>query len=208
MKTFKIKDKDYQVVDCWEDLTLNQYVKLVKLRSREKEFGVELMYMQKQFEILCNCDNGELGKMKVNQLEGFLGHLNFFKQIPEWDKKDHITIDGVDYVFKQDMNELDLDEIITIQLIQKRYTDPSDWIVGTLAVILRPGKKEVDPEAKKEIWIQQEFDNKNLEFRTTLFTEKCKAADVLGYSDFFFGGNAKLTKTSVAVPDQKQGTVA
>lgn len=195
MRQFKIAEKEFSFCTNWNELTLRQYINLVKVQQKEKEYTIRTLFMLAIFEVLCNVKDGDLDDMDIETLGHISKDMGFITSNPEFSKIDHITIDGVDYVFSQDLNQLKMSEMITIELLQKKYMDnPIDFIPHLLSVILRPGHKVFDNETKKDVWVQDKFENKNLDYRSELFLDKCKGVDLMGATDFFLNGSQGLTK--------------
>lgn len=194
MKQFKILDKQYSIATDWSDLTLNQYMELCRTISKQDEYSIPTLYMLSIFEVLCNVNSGDLDDMDLETLGEMTQDMGFITSAPKYNKVDHLNIEGVDYTFG-DFTKLNLKEVITIQLLQKQYTNQFDFIPRLIGVLLRPSKKILDSESKKEYWVQEKFDDKNFEYRVDLFLSKCKGIDLMGAADFFLIGNKPLTKT-------------
>jgi hypothetical protein len=103
------------------------------------------------------------------------------------------TIDGVDYVAK-DTAAIDNGEYISMNILREQYKNDLELLPKLLAILIRPGKKEYDFEKKKEIWIVDKFnrrDIENLHLRADIFLNKAKAKDVIPVISFFLNGMQK-----------------
>ena len=107
---------------------------------------------------------------------------------------DHFNLEGVDYVVK-DINNLDNGEYISLNLLKEQYGDDVNALFPRmLAILIRPGKMEYDPERKEEIWSAEKFNRRdilNLELRADIFLTKAKAGDVIPVINFFLNGKEK-----------------
>lgn len=197
MRTFKLGDKEYNICTSWSELTLRQYINLVKTQQKEGSYPIKTLFMLSVFEILCNAQEGELNDLTIESLGELTQDMGFISKLPKLNKVDHFQIDGVDYAFAPDINTLKMDEVIAVQLLQKQYEDnPIDFIPKLLSVLLRPAKKVYFTGSSKYTWVLDKFDNKDLEYRTELLLDKCKGVDVVQAADFFLNGKQTLIKPS------------
>lgn len=206
MKAFKIKEKEFNVCTDWSELTLRQYVSLVKIQEKENEYPIQTLYMLAIFEVLCGCKEGDLDDMDIETLGVMTKDMRFISTLPTFKNIQFLNINGIDYVFCQDLNTLTLSEIIAIQMMQKQYGGTIDFIPHLLSVLLRPGHKCYDNELKKDVWVQDRFDAKNLEHRANLFLE-CKGVDLMGAANFFLSGKKLSVKPMKHSQSRKRKTL-
>ena len=193
MKTFSINKKEFNLATDWSELTLRQYLSLVKTKEKESTYPIPTLFMIAVFEILCGAQSGELDDMELETLGVLTKELEFINKTPKFSKLESINIDGVDYIFPSDLSKTKLNEVITIQSIRQKI-EGVDFIPYLLAVLLRPGKKVYDNELQKDVWVQDRFDGKNYEYRVNLFLDKCKGVDVMSIADFFLTGKTPQVK--------------
>lgn len=200
MKQFKIREKEYQMPTDWNEITLNVYVKLTELEESRAAFGIPELYLLKVLEVLCNVEEGELDELSLTMVNELVELISFVQQEPVWNNVRHIEINGVDYVFPDDLNNLTMGEYISIKTLQENNTT-AGIIPYILAIILRPGSKIVDPETGKEKWIQEKFNTANLEWRKDLFMKQ-PVFNLLGPVSFFLSGSGiSTTNTKVSTPE-------
>lgn len=200
MKQFKIREKEYQMPTDWSEVNLNIYVKLSELEETKNAFGIPELYLLKILEVLCDVENGELDELTLDMVNELVGLVSFVQQEPVWSNVKHLTIEGIDYVFPDDLNHLTMGEYISIKTLQENNTT-AGIIPYILAIILRPGSKIVDPETGKEKWIQEKFNTANLEWRKELFMKQ-PVFDLLGPVSFFLSGSGiSTTNTKGSTPE-------
>lgn len=200
MKQFKIREKEYQMPTDWSEITLNVYVKLAELEESRAAFGIPELYLLKVLEVLCNVEEGDLDELSLTMVNELVELVSFVQQEPVWNNVQHLDIDGVDYVFPNDLNNLTMGEYISIKTLQENNTT-AGIIPYILAIILRPGSKIVDTETGKEKWIQEKFNTANLEWRKELLLKQ-PVFNLLGPVSFFLSGSGiSTTNTKVSTPE-------
>ena len=81
-----------------------------------------------------------------------------------------------------------------MNILREQYKNDLELLPKLLAILIRPGKKEYDFEKKKEIWIVDKFnrrDIENLHLRADIFLNKAKAKDLIPVISFFLNGMQK-----------------
>ena len=202
MKQFKLEEKEYNLPTSWDDMTLDVYVKLAKLDEQKEAFGIPELYLLKVIEALCGAEEGDLDDLTLDMVTELSNEVGYLQSEPKWNTKSrHIVIDEVDYVFPEDLNKLTMGEYISIKMLQEQQTTQAELIPYLLAVILRPGKKVVDEETKKEKWIQDKFSTINLEHRKELFLTQ-PVFNLMGPVSFFLNGNGtSITNIKDSIPE-------
>lgn len=200
MKQFKIREKEYQMPTDWSEVTLNIYVKLSELEERKSAFGIPELYLLKILEVLCNVEEGDLDELSLTMVNELVELVSFVQQEPVWNNVQHLEIEGIDYVFPDDLNNLTMGEYISIKTLQENNTT-AGIIPYILAIILRPGSKIVDTETGKEKWLQEKFSTANLEWRKELLLKQ-PVFNLLGPVSFFLSGSGtSTTNTKVSTPE-------
>lgn len=201
MKQFKIREKEYQMPTEWADVTLEIYVRLAELEEKKEGFGIPELYLLKVLECLCNVEDGELDELTLDVVNELVGLIGYIQEEPTWNNGTHLVINDVDYVFPADLNRLTMGEYISIKTLQENSTTAAGIIPYILAIILRPGKKEVDVETGRETWIQDKFDTNNLEWRKELFMKQ-PVFNLMGPVTFFLNGKGiSTTDTKDFIPE-------
>lgn len=197
MTTYKIGEQEYQMVDCAEELLVSQYFQIEEL-LKDITTLTNSQIILKMVEILSNVKHGEIDDIDIesaSKLGEVVGAIDFKNIQPT--NKDYIVINGIDYVFKNNMDKLSMGEQISIELLQKRSLSIVDSSLYSLAILLRPGTSKIDKETKKVIWKQERFSTDNLEHRVELFRQHLKAVDALGILRFFLTGSSELVKSTL-----------
>ncbi|CAB4154142.1 hypothetical protein UFOVP630_26 [uncultured Caudovirales phage] len=200
MKEFKIRERDYQMPTNWDEVTLNVYVRLAELEEKKETFGIPELYLLRVLECLCNVEEeGDLDELTLDLVNDLVGSIGYIQQEPTWTNTNHLVIEGQDYVFPNDLNALTMGEYISIKTLQEGTTT-AGIIPYILAIILRPGTKEVDAETGKERWVQEKFSTGNLEWRKELFMKQ-PVFNLMGPVTFFLNGKGiSTTNTKDSIP--------
>lgn len=183
------------------ELNLRKYIDFMKVAKDlrgDGGFGDQLITFQ-LLGILLNKREEEIDAIKLEDMtelsEGMaplIKELATFEDTP----KKTIEIGGITYV-AQDMNSLDNGEYISLNLLKEKWGNSLDLLPELLAVLVRPGIKEIDPETGAEVWKIETFnkrDIQNLEWRAKLFSEEVPAVDLVPIATFFLTGNEKSEK--------------
>lgn len=179
---FELNDKTYSLCTGWEDLTLGQWIDIQRLYIMKETFDIEEIYFFKIMDILCNAKEGELDELpmeKVNEMSKELSFLdtNFTPEVI-----DHIHMNGVDYVFNTNLNKLTSGEYISIKMIEQHEKIEHERIAKILAILIRPGYKDVNGN-----WKQNKFNTEDLDQRAIDILD-IKVTSVLGAYNFFLSG--------------------
>ena len=200
MKEFKIGKQEFKMPTQWSEITLATYVKMAELDEKKEDIGMAELYLLKVIEALCGVEEGDLDDLTLEGVNELSVEVGFLKEEPAWSNTKHIKIEDIDYVFPTDLNKLTMGEYISIKTLQDAQTTKSGIIPYILAIILRPGKLEVNDETGKEEWIQDKFNVANLEWRKDLFMKQ-PVFDLMGPVTFFLNGSgAFTTNTKDSIP--------
>lgn len=203
MKHFKIREQEYQMPTEWNDVTLEVYVRLAELEEKKEAFGIPELYLLKVLECLCNAEDGDLDELTLDTVNELVSLIGYIQEEPNWVNTNHLIIDEVDYVFPNDLNKLTMGEYISIKTLQENNTT-AGIIPYILAIILRPGTKEVDAETGKEKWVQEKFSTSNLEWRKELFMKQ-PVFNLMGPVTFFLNGKEiSTTNTKDSIPEAQK----
>lgn len=192
MKKIVVADKEINVPNCWDDVSLKKYIDIAKLEQIKSSYLFDELYLMRMVEVICDAKDGELDDMTLEQLEEVSKEIQFLSKNDDWAITTHIDIDGETYVFPSDLNKITMGEYISIKTFQERIVDTADSIPYILSIILRKGKMVID-ENGKEKWIQSKFDVEGIESRRDLFLKQ-PVSKLLGAVNFFLVGR----KTSMS----------
>lgn len=187
MKTFVLNEREYQVPENWEEMTLKLYVNIAKLEEKRSEYLLGELYLLKVIEALCDAEEGDLDDLTLEIVNDVSTSLSFLKENYDWPNIKTIEIDGTTYVFPSDLNKLTMGEYISMKTFQENYTTQAEALPSILAIILRPGKLIKDEETGEEKWVQDKFTANNIEYRRNLFMSQ-SVVKLMGPITFFLGG--------------------
>lgn len=207
MKTITIKKEDINIPERFEDLTLNQFMKIEK--SKEKMIDIKSnssLWAKWSLEfigILINKDYNYVVNLKdddINLINQEINQENF-KQV----RKDieFFEINGVEYVPKNDLNTITIGEKIELAYLTEGSIDIYDIYFNIASVLIRPGSKQFNIEQNKDIWLQNDYNTLEIPFRKQFFIDNLKAVDALQTIYFFLNGTNESNKTLVKSSNKK-----
>lgn len=180
MKELKFGEQIINVTESWDELTIAQYIEYVDAikdidTTLSMSSGKNQVALLRLFEILSSVPKYGLDHLTIKDLKKIEKIITNYILTPLEIKEypSNFLLNGVTYITKSkdDMMNLTLGEKSSVNVLQQKYKE-FDYISRALAVLIRPGKSEIDIETKKEVFIQEEFgqrDIDNLEFRASLF---------------------------------------
>ena len=204
-----IGNKEYNIIDSWDELTLGQYIEYVKVETttfdtvEEKNIRV--------IEILCGLvldglDN--LTYLEYNELQTLMiEKINSLPSLDIYIAKSFdktFEINGITYVTQtpETLNDVTLGEKISISTLQSAHTGHVlDFVTTLSAILIRPGKLVKDIETNIEVYEIEPFnkrDIKNMEYRKELFLKEAKAKDIIPVYNFFLSGIKQLLMGSIS----------
>lgn len=197
-----------------EELNLRKYIDFMKVAGTLKGdggFGDQLLTFQ-LLGILLDKSEEEIDAIKLEDMTALSEEMApLIKELAEFDDtpKKTIEVRGITYV-AQDMNSLDNGEYISLNLIKEKWGNSLDILPELLAILVRPGTKEIDPETGLEGWKIETFNKKdiqNLEWRAKLFSEEVPAIHLVPIATFFLTGNERSGKIiQTSSPEQSPKT--
>lgn len=198
METINYTKVNINLPESLDDLTLKQYLDYSNISKDIKgddESIENILRTYKVIEILTGSTEEEIDELLIDEVRDLSSKIgaslkSFNFQSPP---SKSFTIDGVDYVAK-DTTAIDNGEYISMNILREQYKNDLELLPKLLAILIRPGKKEYDFEKKKEIWIVDKFnrrDIENLHLRADIFLNKAKAKDVIPVISFFLNGMQK-----------------
>jgi len=160
------------------------------------------LYLLKIIEALCCAEPNELDDLTLDLVGELSNEVGYLNNEPKWSSSSrHLLINDVDYAFPEDLNKLTMGEYISIKMLQEQQNTQAELIPYLLAVILRPAKKVINEETKKENWICEKFNTENLEWRKELFLTQ-PVFNLMGPVSFFLNGSGtSIINTKVSTPE-------
>lgn len=192
----KIKDNEYECPESWSEVTLKQYLQMVKVAQVFEDYKSELEWTLDSISALTDIPRKDLESLKTDSYVKLVDKLKWISETPTGADLEPIVINNVTYVFPKDLNQITMGESISIDLAIKSSDNRADSFINMLPILLRPGKQVENMETGEIEWQQQEFETQNLEARKKLFLDNIKVSQVIKLQDFFLNGeNQSLITT-------------
>jgi len=137
MYNFKFNEKEYSLPDCWDDLLVEDFIKILKLEKQKSLYQFDELYAAKLVEILLNIEEEVLNEFDLGLFGELVEKLFFLQTLPDYTNKNEIILDGVKYVTPQNLNKLTLGEYASIKTLTKDK-EYEEQILLILSIILRP----------------------------------------------------------------------
>jgi hypothetical protein len=158
MKLVKVREKEINVTENWNEISLDGYVKLLQL-FEEKEKGelIEEIFLIKFISILTGIEEEFYYNLYDNEIEEISKIIEDFNKIEfkTKDEKKFILNDKVySYVTPQ---KLTMGENISIKLLEKKSKNQYESWLNILSILIRPAK-EVTDEFNETILVCDDFD--------------------------------------------------
>jgi hypothetical protein len=137
MYNFKFNEKEYNFPDCWDDILVEDFIKILKLEKQKSLYQFDELYAAKLVEILLNIEEEVLNEFDLGLFGELVEKLFFLQSLPDYTNKNEIILDGVKYVTPQNLNKLTLGEYASIKTLTKDK-EYEEQILLILSIILRP----------------------------------------------------------------------
>jgi hypothetical protein len=187
MKQFELNEKTFQYPENWQELSVKRYVNIARLQENKTDEILGELFLLKMIEALCDAEDGELDDLTLEIVHEISTTINFLQDNCEFPTTKYLEIDGVTYVFPNDLNKLTMGEYISMKTFQENLKSQAEAMPYILAIILRPGQIVKDEETGEEKWVQDKFTANNIEWRKNLFLEQ-PVYNMMGPINFFLGG--------------------
>ncbi len=138
--------KEFQLPESWSEITVKQYSKILKLEENDNDIERTVNICS----ILTGIDEDTLYMMSTEQFTSLSHHLSFLSQpVPEV-TKESIEINGDTYYLKNDFNQLNVAETMSIeQILKDNGNDFLKAMPQMLCLLLRKKKDNGKLEAFK-----------------------------------------------------------
>lgn len=181
MLKFKIGNKDYNLKNKWEDITMKDWITIQKL-DRNKNLYMDELYTIKVFEALTDATEDELMDLELDTLNKIISNIKFLTEpIPKRNNK-KIKVGDIYYMFVGNLNKLTMGEVISIKTFQENVKDEFESMMLMMAILVRPVKVE---DGKDVI---ERFDGATVKTRSEDLLA-AKLIDLNHFLVFFFNGN-------------------
>lgn len=184
MLDFKIGDKEFQLKNDWQDITMKDWIAFQRLH-RNKDLYMDLVYSVKVFDILTNATEDELMDLEIDIMNNLTANISFLgNPIPVRNSKKVLVGDKY-YIFLGDLNRITMGEHISIKTFQQTIKDDFDLMMLMMAVLIRPVVTDENGVEKIE-----RFDGATVKSRSEELL-KAHLIDVNHLLAFFFNGSQK-----------------
>jgi hypothetical protein len=184
MIKFTIEGREFEMISSYNEMKLGHLVEISAIKKTEDPNDLDPVL--EMIAILSGVEKTELEEMTLTLLTELSGKLVFLNEEIPSSKENPIVINGIDYVVKEDMNDLTMGEYSSIKILQEKFPDSQmeqmPWI---LAVLIRPGTKIIKNETGKVKWKLDKFNSEDLEERVELFKKELPVKYLTQVTSFF-----------------------
>ena len=192
----KGKKESYTIIDSWDDVTLENWMKILEAQGNRHKEDVETL------KALSDIPETILKELDLIDVVEILKSLTDLQKVPTTRSVRRIyKIDGVKYGFHPNLEKMTLGEWIDCEtLIGKGLSGNMHYL---MAILFRPILKHEGKKYNIEAYSESE-----LEIRAEIFKTKMKAIDVRNATVFFWtlGRELKTILERYSVEKLKQAT--
>ena len=144
MKSISIKEKNYNILESWDEIKLGKFIDLIRL-WKDKDELPETLFFIKFIPLICDITEEELYSFEENDLiplSDFLTHnfdMNKFKK----KKCGDLLLNNKTYSAVK-LNSLTVGERISLDLLDKSSQDDFDRWLNRLSILVRPSISETN----------------------------------------------------------------
>ena len=191
MRVIKLKIgedvKRYELPTSWDEVSIKQYTNLMIAIDKEDATDIELMV--KSLEALADIPGGLLTKAPIKMLREAYNQLNeLTNTTPNMELSRVIEIDGIEYGFIPDFDELSLGEFVDLD---NYLQDGFNNLDKVFAVLYRPIVKRDGIK-----YTIEDYDLKEITKRRNLFNERM-SIDTLYAALVFFCNIGRIYRESM-----------
>jgi hypothetical protein len=141
MATIKIREREINVTENWEQVDLEQCIKIIKLFD---EMGqgelIEEQFLVNFIECITDLTSDEMMNFYSEELVIFTEYIDNFKDVSKLQRQECKSFNLNDIVYAVVIpSKLTLGEEISIKLLQKSSADRYDTWLNLLTILVRPG---------------------------------------------------------------------
>lgn len=206
MTNFFIDGIEYHLIDCWEEMTLDVFLRITKILENHSKSPLDDETLTTGLiEALSRQGIGQLDDISLKlalELEPkILFAIDHTKIVPsgktEWD------IDGVIYSYYTDTNDYNLSDVSDIKQYMTIAPDKSDYLAKIASVLIRPFTK-ITSEAGityNKLIKRSKIDMNHIE---NMVCTRIPVGDVIEVLNFFLTGMLKpQTSLKGSLPNEK-----
>jgi len=179
--------KEYHIPVKWDEVSIKQYQELMVVAENEDLSDIEIMV--RSVAALTGAEVEHLTKAPIKHLRDVYSTLSILtSEMPNNELRRVIEIEGIEYGFIPDMNDLTFGEFVDLDTwLQDGYKN----LVDILVVLYRPVVKR-----KGERYIIEEYDTSTTIDRASIFSKSMSIDSVYGAIVFFCDTGSKLIETT------------
>ena len=198
MRVIKLKVNDevkrYELPTSWDEVSIGQYSKL--MIAVDKEDSTEIELMVKSLEALADIPGGLLTKVPIKMLREAYNQLKeLTSTVPNKELTRVIEIDGVEYGFIPNWDELSLGEFVDLD---NYLQDGFNNLDKVFAVLYRPVLKRDGIK-----YIIEDYNLDNIVNRRKLFRERMSIDTLYAALVFFCNIGRKLTENTLSFLEEE-----
>lgn len=195
MIQFTFNDKEYGMIDNWDEMNLNTYIRFMKIQQRNEKvpMGDDLL-ASASIEALCNEPVGEFDDIEYGLACELTKEFKFLSEIPVSDVRQW-EIDGVIYRCHTNLDDISLSDRSDIGHYQIQIKDELDIVPKIASILIRPATKCVS-DLGVEYWklsTRKQVDMVKLE---EIVSRSIKISDIYGVCSFFLSGMEESKKNT------------
>ena len=174
------KKKEYKLIESWSDVTLEKWVKLAELKGLTKSEEAKGL-----ITALSDIPEKIVSQLQIQDVSSILKRITELQVGRNLNLQKIIKVDGKEYGFRPDLEEITLGEYADIETMIKDGTEKN--IHRIMAVLYRPNKLK-----KNNAYIIESYDGK-IDVRAEEF-KKMNAEQVESSMLFFWNFVSRLLK--------------
>lgn len=193
MITFYFENKEYKMMTEWEELSVNQYLNIMKVYQKDKVISLgEEMLCQQLIEVLTDSEFGTFDEITMELLLELMPKISSLSStIDEFNNKtskipDYWIIDDIIYSHRKRYEDCTVGEITDIKTYigDKQYI--WEYLLDVASILIRPAKLQETPAGESYYKLEKRhpFDHEINKSRVG----KLKFIEIKGYIDFFLSG--------------------
>lgn len=175
-------EKNYNIPESWDDVTLGMFEKIVSIDMNGEN---DLLDSMKLVSAVTGMEMEDVMLIPIDEMPKILDLLKFANTEVEQRKTDSIKIGDDEYFVKDDFNKMTTGEVISVDMISKKYNGKVERAISEFMCIFL--RKKVDGKLET---FKAEFME-----RADLFRESVKVTDVYQLFVFFSNGETTLSGT-------------
>lgn len=112
------KEKEYNLVVNWDEVTVGQYAEIIKTQQQKDLTQIQLSV--KLVSILSGMHEDTIYSMDMDQLSEIIQHIKFLNEPLQTKEVEYIEVEGEKYYLKKEFEKLNVGEMISLQIIEEQ----------------------------------------------------------------------------------------